>query len=59
MINENFIPDVITDQTSAHDILDGYVPNRILPMRQMILKKLILKNMKSLSELFMNIVRQS
>ena len=29
MINENFIPDVITDQTSAHDILDGYVPNRM------------------------------
>ena len=29
MINENFIPDVITDQTSAHDILDGYIPNRM------------------------------
>ena len=29
MINENFIPDVVTDQTSAHDILDGYIPNRM------------------------------
>lgn len=29
MIKENFIPDVITDQTSAHDILDGYVPNNM------------------------------
>lgn len=26
MINRNFIPDVITDQTSAHDPLNGYLP---------------------------------
>ncbi|WP_181347253.1 urocanate hydratase [Thalassobacillus sp. CUG 92003] len=26
MLNKNFIPDVLTDQTSAHDPLNGYVP---------------------------------
>ncbi|MDX9923936.1 MAG: urocanate hydratase [Ignavibacteriaceae bacterium] len=26
MINENIIPDILTDQTSAHDMLNGYVP---------------------------------
>src|SRR5699024_5753980 len=26
MIGENFIPDVLTDQTSAHDPLNGYTP---------------------------------
>ncbi len=26
MINKGFIPDVVTDQTSAHDELNGYVP---------------------------------
>ena len=26
MIAENIIPDVLTDQTSAHDTLNGYVP---------------------------------
>ncbi|PLS14783.1 urocanate hydratase [Bacillus sp. M6-12] len=26
MINRNFIPDIITDQTSAHDPLNGYLP---------------------------------
>lgn len=26
MIEQNFIPDVLTDQTSAHDPLNGYVP---------------------------------
>jgi len=27
MIRRNFIPDVLTDQTSAHDPLNGYVPS--------------------------------
>ena len=27
MVELNFIPDMITDQTSAHDELDGYIPN--------------------------------
>ena len=26
MVRRNFIPDVLTDQTSAHDALNGYVP---------------------------------
>lgn len=26
MINESIIPDILTDQTSAHDMLNGYVP---------------------------------
>jgi urocanate hydratase len=27
LVNDNFIPDVVTDQTSAHDELNGYVPS--------------------------------
>ena len=27
LVRRNVIPDVVTDQTSAHDPLDGYVPN--------------------------------
>lgn len=27
MIKQNIIPDIVTDQTSAHDELNGYVPN--------------------------------
>ena len=27
MVELNFVPDMITDQTSAHDELDGYIPN--------------------------------
>jgi urocanate hydratase len=27
MVAEGIIPDVVTDQTSAHDMLNGYVPN--------------------------------
>jgi len=27
MVNRNVVPDVLTDQTSAHDALNGYVPN--------------------------------
>src|SRR5699024_6928205 len=29
MIEENFIPDVLTDQTSAHDPLNGYIPENM------------------------------
>ena len=29
-IKRNFIPDILTDQTSAHDELNGYVPHGIL-----------------------------
>ena len=27
MVRRNFVPDILTDQTSAHDALNGYVPN--------------------------------
>ena len=27
MLNDGFIPDILTDQTSAHDPLNGYIPN--------------------------------
>ena len=27
LIKDNIIPDMLTDQTSAHDPLNGYVPN--------------------------------
>jgi urocanate hydratase len=26
LLRRNFLPDVVTDQTSAHDLLDGYIP---------------------------------
>src|SRR5437660_2443000 len=29
MVKRNFVPDLLTDQTSAHDALNGYVPNQI------------------------------
>jgi len=29
MLEQNFIPDVLTDQTSAHDPLNGYIPARM------------------------------
>ena len=29
MVKRNFVPDLLTDQTSAHDALNGYVPNQM------------------------------
>lgn len=29
MISRNFIPDILTDQTSAHDPLNGYIPSQM------------------------------
>ncbi len=29
LLRQNRVPDVVTDQTSAHDALNGYVPNRM------------------------------
>ena len=26
LVNRNIIPDLVTDQTSAHDPLNGYIP---------------------------------
>ncbi len=39
MIEKNIIPDVVTDQTSAHDELNGYVPHGISYQEALILRK--------------------
>jgi len=49
------IPDMITDQTSAHDELDGYVPNRMsyqeaLELRKSDPKKYIKESFRSMAE---------
>ncbi len=31
LVRRGFIPDIVTDQTSAHDTLNGYVPQRTSP----------------------------
>ncbi|MCK4903232.1 MAG: urocanate hydratase, partial [Candidatus Marinimicrobia bacterium] len=33
------VPDIVTDQTSAHDELDGYVPNNMIYSEALILRK--------------------
>lgn len=39
LIADNVIPDILTDQTSAHDPLNGYVPNGISLEEAVVLKK--------------------
>lgn len=39
MINKEFVPDVLTDQTSAHDPLNGYIPANISFSEANILRK--------------------
>ncbi len=39
LLNKNIIPDIVTDQTSAHDELHGYVPNNISFKDAIILRK--------------------
>jgi urocanate hydratase len=39
MIERNFIPDVLTDQTSAHDPLNGYTPSRMSLEEAAVLRK--------------------
>jgi len=39
IIEKNIIPDVLTDQTSAHDTLDGYVPMGMTFEEALILRK--------------------
>ncbi|MBI4244171.1 MAG: urocanate hydratase [Planctomycetes bacterium] len=29
ILNKGFIPDIVTDQTSAHDVLNGYIPHQV------------------------------
>ena len=51
----SIVPDMITDQTSAHDELDGYVPNRIsykeaLELRKSDPKRYIKESFRSMAE---------
>lgn len=39
LLNDNIIPDILTDQTSAHDPLNGYVPNGITQAEAIELRK--------------------
>jgi urocanate hydratase len=39
MLHDGLIPDVVTDQTSAHDPLNGYVPNGITLEKALALRK--------------------
>ncbi len=43
-----FLPDIVTDQTSAHDTLNGYVPSGMLYKKALVLRK---KNPKKYIEL--------
>ena len=51
----SIVPDIITDQTSAHDELDGYIPNRIsyqaaLELRKSDPKRYIKESFRSMAE---------
>ncbi len=39
LLNDNIIPDILTDQTSAHDPLNGYVPNGLTLEKAFALRK--------------------
>jgi urocanate hydratase len=39
LLKDNIIPDVLTDQTSAHDPLNGYVPAGLTPEKALFLRK--------------------
>ncbi len=39
LLNKKIIPDIVTDQTSAHDELNGYVPNKMSFQEALILRK--------------------
>ncbi len=55
LIRRNITPDLLTDQTSAHDALDGYVPNRMsydaaLALRKSDPKRYIAESMRTMAE---------
>jgi urocanate hydratase len=55
LIRRNITPDLLTDQTSAHDALDGYVPNRMsyeaaLALRKSDSKRYIAESMRTMGE---------
>src|ERR1700753_3396265 len=39
LLKDNIIPDMLTDQTSAHDPLNGYIPNGLSLAAAAILRK--------------------
>lgn len=52
---KGFIPDMVTDQTSAHDELDGYVPNQMtldeaLALRRSDSKKYVLESIRAMGK---------
>lgn len=54
-VQNDLVPDMVTDQTSAHDELDGYVPNRMsleeaLALRKNDPKKYIQESIRSMGE---------
>ena len=49
LLNDGIIPDVVTDQTSAHDPLYGYVPNGLTLEAARILRKVASVEYKNLS----------
>ena len=55
MVKRNIIPDIVTDQTSAHDELNGYVPNGLayqeaLDLRQRDPDQYIARSMKAMAQ---------
>ncbi len=55
LVKRDFIPDILTDQTSAHDALEGYVPNGMayseaLQLRQTDPDRYITESMRTMGE---------
>jgi len=55
LVKRNFVPDMVTDQTSAHDTLNGYVPNKMTLSEAVKLRKknpdlYIKKSLKSIAD---------
>ncbi len=55
LLKRNIVPDLLTDQTSAHDPLTGYVPNRMtfeaaLELRKKDPKRYIAESMRTMAE---------
>ena len=49
LIEENIIPDVLTDQTSAHDPINGYIPHQLTLEEAMVLRRNDAKKYEELS----------
>ncbi len=49
LIEENITPDVLTDQTSAHDPINGYVPHQLTLEEAMVLRRNDAKKYEELS----------